>query len=154
MRSRYQHILVPVDFGPRNQWAVDVAIEVAQVNSSRVTLLHVVESIDSAAEDMEIQEFLQRCAQRAEVDLERYAQPFADIGLAVDYHVVIGRRVAEVINWVDAHAVDLVILSSHPVDPEQPAQSLATLSYQVALGAPCSVFLVKTPASDQTVDST
>ncbi|MCG6158277.1 universal stress protein [Rubinisphaera margarita] len=149
MRSRYQHILVPVDFGPRSQWAVDVAIEVAQVNSSRVTLLHVVESIDSAGEDAEIQDFLQRCAQRAEVDLERYAQPFADIGLTVDFHVVTGRRVPEVIGWTVAHSVDLIVLSSHPVDPQHPAQSLATLSYQVALGAPCSVFLVKTPASEQ-----
>ena len=47
MLPRFRHILVPLDFDPKNQGALDIAIEVAQVNSARVTLLHVIEGRES-----------------------------------------------------------------------------------------------------------
>jgi hypothetical protein len=39
--------------------------------------------------------------------------------------------------------VDLVVMSSHVIDAEEPHKSWATLSYQVATFCPCPVLLVK-----------
>ncbi len=149
MRSRYPHILIPVDFRLNNQWAIDVALEMAKANSSRVTLLHVVESIDAVADDKDIQQFLSHCEERAESELERFSQPFEAIGVSVDYHVLNGHRVAQIVTYADEHSIDLIIMSSHPLDPENLPQSLVTLSYQVSLAARCSVLMVKSPKTEQ-----
>lgn len=143
MRFRYQHLLVPIDFHPQNQWAIDVALEIAQVNSARVTLVHVVESIDAIADDHEIQEFLNGCVHRAEIELERLAQPFDEIGIPIDFRALKGHRISDIVTYANERAIDLIVLSSHPLDPQNLAQSLATPSYQISMLAPCSVLLVK-----------
>jgi nucleotide-binding universal stress UspA family protein len=38
---------------------------------------------------------------------------------------------------------DIVVLGSHVVEPEHPGAGLASISYQVAALAPCSVLLLK-----------
>lgn len=46
--GRFQHILVPLDFTPKNQEALDVARELAVADEARITLLHIVQSISTA----------------------------------------------------------------------------------------------------------
>lgn len=143
MRPRYRHLLLPLDFTAKNRSAVDVAVELAKVNEARVTLLHVIEPLESVAEDADIRDFLERCTQKAEAELERYSQIFETAGLAVEFKTRKGHRPAEIVQFANEHDVDLIIMSSHPLDPEHPVRSLATVSYQVSVGAVCSVLLVK-----------
>ena len=145
MRPRFQHILVPVDFTPKNQPALEIAFEQALHNESRVTLLHVIEIIDTGEGEVddELKEFYERLQQRAWTELDAMAQRFAETSIAVDQKVRMGRRPYEVVKFANEHDVDLIVMSSHTVDPERPVQSLGTVSYQVSVLCSCPVMLVK-----------
>ncbi len=146
MRPRFQHILVPIDFTQKNVAALDIAFDLASQNRARTTLLHVVESIESEPDDdddEELREFYQQLGQRATTDLEGMSQRFSEAGLDVEFKVWVGNRVQEIVRCITEREVDLVVLSSHPIDAERPAQSLATVSYAVSIVCPCPVLMVK-----------
>jgi nucleotide-binding universal stress UspA family protein len=146
MLPRFQHLLVPIDFSKKNLAALDVAFEMASLNQARTTLLHVVEQIvtdETDEDDAELHAFYDQLQQRATTDLEAMSQRFAEAGLAIEYKVWVGARVPEIVRFTAERDVDLVVLSSHPLDPEQPVQSLASVSYQVSILCPCPVLLVK-----------
>lgn len=142
MLPRFQHILIPLDFTEKNQAALDIALELAISNRARVTLLHVVESIDLPDDD-DVSEFVERLRQRADRELELRSQRFAEANVPVDWKIRVGHRVKEIKGYEAEHDIDLIVLSSHPVDVDQPARSLATLSYQIAVLSFCPVLLVK-----------
>ncbi len=143
MLPRFQHLLIPLDFSGKNQSALEAAFEMAKVNSAKVTLLHVIERLDEAVEDPETVAFYDRLQQRADAELERLTQRFVESSIPVDYKVRLGKRVVEIVRYIGDHNVDLVVLSSHPVNPEQPGKSLSTISYQVSVLSPCPVLLMK-----------
>lgn len=142
MLSRFRHILIPLDFSEKNQAALDVGFELAVSNQARVTLLHVIETID-LPDDPEVEQFVNHLRQRADRELEFRAQRFADAKVTVDWKIRIGKRSQEIVAYEVEHDIDLIVLSSHPVDPQVPGGGLATLSYQVAILARCPVLLVK-----------
>ncbi len=143
MLPRFRHLLVPLDFSPKNMAALDIAFEIAEVNAARVTLLHVIERIDEAAEDQDTAAFYERLRRRADAELESRCQRFVEAGLSAEYKVRFGKRAEAIVQFVIERDVDLVVLSSHPIDQKEPARSVATISYQVSLFAPCPVLLVK-----------
>ena len=142
MLPRFQHLLLPVDFTPKNCAAVDVAFEIAVENRARVTLLHVIERVD-AADDEEIEQFYAKLQTRAATELERLTQRFADTSLVVDTKVRYGKRANEIVQYSIEHDVDLIVMSSHKIDIEQPIRSWGTVSYQVSILCQCPVLLVK-----------
>lgn len=146
MQPRFRHIAVPLDFTARNRPALEAAFELASVNRSRVTLLHVVEQLEIDA-DVEVQRFYDRLEQRARRELDPLRQRFNDVGLSAHATVLFGRRAEQVVDYIREHDVDLVVLSSHTIDEDRPLRSLATVSYHVAVAAPCSVLLVKSAAA-------
>ncbi|MCA9072885.1 MAG: universal stress protein [Planctomycetaceae bacterium] len=142
MLSRFQHILIPLDFSEKNQAALDVGFELAVTNQARVTLLHIIETID-LPDDPEVEQFVEHLQQRADRELEFRAQRFAEANVIVDWKTRVGKRSHEIVAYEIEHNIDLIVLSSHPVDPQRPGGGLATLSYQVAILARCPVLLVK-----------
>ncbi len=142
MLPRFQHILVPLDFTAKNQAALDIAFELASQNRASVTLLHVIETIENLS-DEELQSFYARITSRAETELEARAQRFAAAGIRVDRKILYGKRLAEIVRDVRERTVDLIVMSSHKVDPAAAASSLGTLSYQVSILCDCPVLLVK-----------
>jgi nucleotide-binding universal stress UspA family protein len=146
MESRFQHILVPVDLTTKNVAAVELALELATRYGARATLFHVVERIDPEEDDEEDQElhsFYQDLERRAASELQDVALRFSRAGVAVESHVWIGKRVAEIVRFAAEHAVDLVVLTSPPIDAAHPAQSLTSASYQVSVFCSCPVLMVK-----------
>ena len=142
MLPRFQHILVPLDFTPKNQAALDVAFELASQNRSTVTLLHAIERIENVPQE-ELQSFYAQIAARAEAELEARSQRFAAAGIRVDRKIRFGRRIVEIVSDAHERKVDLIVMSSHKVDPSAVAASLGTLSYQVSVLCDCPVLLVK-----------
>lgn len=142
MLSRFQHILVPLDFTEKNRAALDIAFEMAVANQARVTLLHVIEPIDLPG-DEEVQDFVEQLRQRADRELETCSQRFNDAEIACNWKIRYGKRAVEVSMYERDHNVDLIALSSHPIDADHPSRSLATLSYQIAVLSRCPVLLVK-----------
>ena len=142
MLPRFQHILVPVDFTEKNLTALDVAFELAVANHARVTLLHIVETMDVDT-DAELDQFYATLQARADSELERMAQRFVAAKIAVDRKIRFGKRLREIVGDSTDRKADLIVMSSHKPDLQNPTQTWATLSYQVSVLCPCPVLLVK-----------
>ena len=137
----FRELLVPVDLTEKNRRAVEVARDLALETDGRVTLLHVIETLDLPFEELE--EFYRQLETKAESVMGRLAAPLRAAEVPVAERVVYGKRAEEVVTWAEREAVDLIILSSHRVDLEDPGAGWATLSYKVAILAQCPVLLVK-----------
>jgi universal stress protein A len=142
MEGFFTHILVPLDFTPKNAAALEIAGRLAAPAGARVTLLHVIEAIEYAT-GKEIDEFYRGLEGRAEKELREAERPLSAKGILVTTEIVYGRRGAEIIRYASERGADLVVMSSHVIDAKEPHKSWATLSYQVATFCPCPVLLVK-----------
>lgn len=145
MLPRFQHILVPVDSTAKNNAAMDIAFELAIQNRASASILHVVQAIDSDGEtpDEETTEFYDQIRKRTESEMERISQRFIDAEVPCEVKVRVGDRLQEIIDFSSQHAVDLIIMSSHRIDPGNLAETWATLSYKVSVICDCPILLVK-----------
>lgn len=141
MIPRFHHVLVPLDFTQKNEAALDVAFETAVHNHARVSLLHVVQTLD--LEDEEVNEYYARLETAAEKKLERISQRFTEAGVDVDFKIRLGNRTEQIVEYADQHHIDLIVMSSHRIDRDEPVKSLGTISYQVSVLCECPVMLVK-----------
>lgn len=137
----FQKLLVPVDLTEKNRRAVQVARDLALESGGEVTLLHVIETLDLPFDELE--DFYRRLEEKAEEVMARLAEPLQAAKVPVQNRVVYGKRAEEVVSWAEREDSDLIILSSHRVDLEDPGAGWATLSYKVAILAQCPVLLVK-----------
>lgn len=138
----FRHILVPTDLTDRTVKALDVAIDIAAGDDAHVTLLHVIETI-AGAEFEEFSSFYQKLEKRARERLSDIVARSRRTRGPVDLAIVYGRRAEEVLRFASSEAIDLIVLSSHPVDQSQPHRGLGTMSYKLGILAPCAVLLVK-----------
>ena len=145
MLPRFHHILVPIDSTAKNSAALDIAFELAVQNKATTSLLHVVQSIDSGGDspDEETTEFYEHIRKRAESELERMSQRFLDADVPCEVKVRIGDRLQEIVEFAGHHAVDLIVMSSHRIDPNHLAETWGTLSYKVSVICECPILLVK-----------
>jgi nucleotide-binding universal stress UspA family protein len=145
MLADFHHILVPVDFSEKNQAAITVARQLAQQNGARVSLLHVIEFIDFP-DDEEMTSFYDKLEERSEQELSKLLSSFGDDDIDLTVETVVNNRCKGIVLYAVDNNVDLIVMSSHPVDPGQPSAGWSTISYQVSVLCPCSIILVKQPA--------
>lgn len=145
MLPRFHHILVPLDSTAKNNAAVDIAFELAAQNKTIVSLLHVVQAIDAETDppDDETAEFYIHIRQRAESEMERLSQRFLDADLKCEVKVRVGDRLQDIVEFAKHHCVDLIVMSSHRIDPNHLAETWGTLSYKVSVMCDCPILLVK-----------
>ena len=110
---------------------------------AEVCLVHVIETIRDVPFE-ELRDFYEPLERRAQSELERLAGVIGQAGAEVEVVVRYGNRVREIIDAARELAADLVLLGSHRIEHYgSSAGGLATISYQVAALAPCSVLLLK-----------
>ena len=145
MLFRFHHILVPVDITGRSKAALEIARDLAVENKVRITLLHVIQRIggDDEATDEETQLFYDRLQQRVESELDTMAKQFREAGIEVMVRTPIGDRLDEIASFGNEQDVDLIIMSSHRIDPNNLAASWGTLSYRVSVVCDSPILLVK-----------
>lgn len=145
MVPRFHHILVPLDLTARNDAALNIAFEMAVQNKAAVSLLHVVQKIEtgSDAPDDETSEFYNQLRQRAASELDRFSQRFLDTETACEVKIRLGDRLQEIVDFAEQHRVDLIVMTSHKVDTERLPETWATLSYKVSVICGCPILLVK-----------
>jgi nucleotide-binding universal stress UspA family protein len=136
----FKHILVPLDFSDKNDAALETVHGMVSLNSSVVSLLHVVETIGSP-EDLEIQKFTQQLQEHSEKELLKRAQRFRDLDITVTCESRSGNRVQETLAFAADNEVDLIVLNSHQMIDNK--SSSASISYQIAILANCPVLLLK-----------
>jgi len=137
----FRNILVPVDITPKNRRAVEVARDLARSSGGSVTLLHVIETLDLPFEDLK--GFYDRLQDRATRDMEELAGVLRDADVPFNGRVMYGERDRKIVEFATRDGSDLIVLDSHPVEPGRPGRGFGTLSYRVAILAPCPVLLVK-----------
>jgi nucleotide-binding universal stress UspA family protein len=139
----FKHILVPVDLTPKTARAARIAAGLAAGGRTNVTILHVVERIEGIPAG-ELETFYRKLESRARKKLAPLAARLEKAGAAaVRAEVVFGNRVDEILRAATARRVDLIVLSSHRVDPRRPGAGWGTISYKVGILSRCPVLLVK-----------
>ena len=142
MSSLFKHIVVPLDFTEKNNTALKFALRLAKQNGSRVTLLHVIETIEYA-EDGELAAFYESLKKQARENLATCGEQFRTAEVPAVEKVVLGKRAPGIVSYALQQDADLIVLSSHKVDLNDNSRGWATLSYQVSILCQCPVMLVK-----------
>jgi universal stress protein A len=137
----FDHILVSVDFTDKSAKMLDVAINMADLYRARLTLLHVIETLEY--EDSELKPFYESLESAAWTKLKPMAEQCAKAGIQVDQDVIFGRRAVRIVDYASNAKADLLILGSHKIVSDNPPKNLLTLSYQVSIMCQCPVLLVK-----------
>jgi nucleotide-binding universal stress UspA family protein len=138
----FNHILVPTDLTERSLKALEVAVKMVLHVDGRITLLHVVETIEDTDPD-EVEDFYRKLGKRARKRMEDMATRVVDERPVIGREIIYGKRVREIIRFADEQGVDLIILSSHPIGKESGLQGWGTISYKVGILSNCPVMLVK-----------
>ena len=137
----FDHILVPVDFTDKSAKALEAAIKMADLYRARLTLLHVIETLEY--EDSELQAFYTSLESAAWSKLKPMTEQCVNAGIQVNQDVIFGRRAVSIVDYASDAKADLLILGSHKIVSDNPPKNLLTLSYQVSLMCQCPVLLVK-----------
>src|SRR5262245_28858470 len=138
----FSRILVPLDFTDKNIRALQVAQQIAIQNKASVVLLHVIETIEHISPE-ELKAFYAKLEEAARARMAFPSSMFLEKSLVVEPEIVYGKRAEEIVKYETDNEVDLIVLSSHKIDSEQPSQGWGTISYKVAILAQCPVLLVK-----------
>jgi nucleotide-binding universal stress UspA family protein len=138
----FKRILVPVDLSEKSSEAVDVASRLAATNQGHIVLLHVIETIEHLDFD-DLRVFYTKLEDRATAGLDRLTNQVSLAGVPAQAETVYGKRAKSIVEFAANHRVDLIVLNSHRVEPDQTGYGFATISYQVAVLAPCPVLLLK-----------
>ena len=136
----FQHILVPIDLSHRNERTLRIAVGLARITQSRVTLLHVIQGI-SGVSTWELRTFYKTLEQRSQRELARAAKRFVDAEVAARAIVVIGDPAREIIKAATARKVALIVMGSTVMPDARPR--LGATSYKVGIACPCPILLVK-----------
>lgn len=141
----FRNILVPVDFTLKNEAALNTALDLARGtggNEAKVTLLHVIETIEHVEFD-EMADFYRGLETRAAAKLFGMEERFKQALIPVYHEILYGKRAETIVHHAEEREVDLIVLSSHKVDREHPALGVGAISYRIAIVARCPVLLVK-----------
>jgi nucleotide-binding universal stress UspA family protein len=137
----FTRILLPVDLTEKNDAALAAARQLLGAGGE-VILLHVIETIaDAPFEDMK--DFYQRLEDKARSRLAVLADSFDSEEASVEQHITYGRRAREIVAFAGDKQVDLILMSSRPLDRDKPAAAWGSISHQVAILAECPVLLLK-----------
>lgn len=138
----FHNILVPVDFTLKNEAALGTAMDLARGKEARVTLLHVIETIEHVELD-EMADFYRGLETRAAAKLYGMEERFKQAEIPVYHEIVYGKRAETIVLYAEEQGADLIVLSSHKVDRDHPALGIGAISYRIAIVARCPVLLVK-----------
>jgi nucleotide-binding universal stress UspA family protein len=142
------HVLVPIDFSPYAEQALDYAIALAQKLQARVTLLHVIQPPLVAGADMGVwpsPAFIDDLKTAITRDMEGSLARVTAAGLAGEIAVVHGVPFHEILNTAKARQMDLIIMGTHG-RTGLPHVLLGSVAEKVVRLAPCPVLVARQPA--------
>jgi universal stress protein A len=140
--GRFRHILVPTDLTERTERALQLAGQLASRDGGRVTLVHVIETIQGLPL-AEVTPFYERLERKARKTMQALTRRAGEDAPAASQVLVRGRRAEEIVKYAAANDVDLIVLASHRVNPSAVDRDWGTISYKVGILAQCPVLLVK-----------
>jgi universal stress protein A len=143
------HVLVPIDFSPYAEQALDYAIALAQKLQARVTLLHVIQPPLVAGADMGAwpsPAFVDELEAAITSDLEGYLTRVTAAGLVGEMTVVHGVPFQQILDTAKKRQVDLIIMGTHGRTGLSHVL-LGSVTEKVVRLAPCPVLIARQPTS-------
>lgn len=144
--------LVPIDFSPLSDSALSTAVGICKRNSSRVTLLHIVESafgLLAPKAGIAASSLVPELVQSAEERLRVRCAEIITLGVHANYAVVVGNPANEINRWSSEEDIDLVVMGTHGANGIREFL-LGTNAYRVVKNSICPVLTV--PATTPWVD--
>jgi len=138
----YDVLLIPVDLSSTNEQVLQTAQTLAAPDRTHILLHHAIETLQDE-EPGEMDDFYEELREDAEKKLERWASSMAEDGFEVESMITYGERGPEITRVAEERDVDLLVMRSHRVDRDAAEGQVGTVSHQVAVFAPCSVYLVR-----------
>lgn len=140
-------ILVPTDFSPHAQKALEWAVFLASTHEAEIVLLHVVAPASAMwAPDVEverkIEEDLAELWTRTEARLKTEASTLREKGREVLPLVVRGQPFREICEVAKGHAVDLIVMGTHGRTGLEHVW-LGSVAERVVRQAPCAVLTAR-----------
>jgi nucleotide-binding universal stress UspA family protein len=137
----FKKIILPVDLTNKHQAALTLAADLAG-QGGEITLLHVIELIPGLPPEEE-QDFYGRLEKAARTHLQHLATVLQQKNVRTVGEVIIGNRTREVARYAGQSGADLIVLTSPRLDIDNPGPGWGSLSWKIALVAPCPVLLAK-----------
>jgi len=137
----YKHILVAVDFTEQGEHVVNQAISLHTLNKSRLSLVHVVESVNQSYGDNALtgEEIEYKIRQESEQKLGSIVEKYT---LKDVFCIALNGRAADQIHrYADENQVDLIVTGSHGKHGLQ--LLLGSTANAVLHGANCDVLAVR-----------
>ncbi|MFO7653864.1 MAG: universal stress protein [Candidatus Krumholzibacteriia bacterium] len=146
MLSEGRRFLVPVDFSRHSARALEMARVFAAQAQARIDLLHVIEQIVHPAfyttGKSSLLQLDPRLADRCRENLEKLAEEADGPDVPIDYHVVEGRAVRDIVTFAEQHHSDAVVIATHGLTG-LPHFLLGSVAEKVVRRAPCPVLTHK-----------
>ena len=139
----FKNILVPADLTDKSIKALEIAAGMVKDTAFRITLLHVVETIDDDEGEEEFHDFYKKLADRAGKKMADLVNKYGTDKIDIHTEIIYGKRVPEIVKYASSKEIDLIILSSHKLEDMDSMDGWATISYRVGILAPCPVMMVK-----------
>src|SRR5262245_41041085 len=105
----FHNILVPVDFTLKNEAALATALDLAHGKDAKVTLLHVIETIEHV-EFEEMADFYRGLETRAAAKLYGMEERFKEALVPVYHDIIYGKRAESIVRHAEEREVDLIVL--------------------------------------------
>jgi len=138
----YDTILIPVDLSSANEAVFSKARELGDPDQTSILLLHVIETLQDD-DPGEMDDFYDELREEADKKMKAWAAQIAEDGFDVQAAITYGERAPEITRAAGEHEADLIVQRSHKVDPDAENPNVGSVRHQVAIFAPCSVFLVR-----------
>jgi len=119
----FHRILVPLDLSDRHARSIKLALALARHGPARVTLVHVIQQVRGLLPG-EMRAFYDRLVKTSRRGLARAAKLFAARGIPVRSEVLVGEPAREIVRAAAAARADLIVMGSHPGQPEAPRHGL------------------------------
>jgi nucleotide-binding universal stress UspA family protein len=140
-------ILVPIDFSSSSHAALDAATEFAEKFDAEVFLLSVIPAFpDGTLPDSVVEaQIIEKGKQEAEKRFAVSVKALSAKSIKVTSSIEVGNDIASsILDAVDNHKIDLVVLSTHGLSGWYPTV-FGSIAEKIVKLAPCPVYLLRTP---------
>lgn len=140
-----QHILVPIDFSPDADQALEYAIELAQKLQAGLMLLHVIQLTPMTAGDMfgySLEVYLEAMESEAQKRMQALLHRVHREGLQGEMTIVQGVPFQAIVDMAESQDIDLIVMGTHGRTGLSHAL-MGSVAERVVRLAPCPVLVTR-----------
>jgi len=148
-------ILLPIDFSPSSQSALEMAADLAQHFKAELYLVNVIPMFPttSLADIIPESEFIQEARTFAERHLAKYHATLTARGVKTTSSVEVGNDVAgHIMNVVDREHIDMVVISTHGISGWHPLV-FGSIAEKVVKLVQCPLLLLRAAKPEKSENS-